>query len=100
MIVISGAMELGAGSVETFAELSRVLCEATRTEPGCRAYTFAQSIETPGRFEIFEEWDDQAAIDEHTRTDHYRVWGRALRELEVLGMSIVSYAVSDRTVLR
>jgi quinol monooxygenase YgiN len=93
-------MEIGTESVETFAELSRALTEATRREPGCQGYTFAQSIEEPGRFEIFEEWVDDAALDEHTRAEHYKVWGRGLKDVEVRGVSIVRYAVSERTVLR
>jgi quinol monooxygenase YgiN len=99
VIVISGVMEIPSEHVETFAALSRELCVATREEPGCSAYTFAQSIEDPERFEIFEEWADDAALTAHTRAGHYGAWGRALKESQVRRMSIVRYDVSDRSVL-
>jgi quinol monooxygenase YgiN len=100
MIVIDGAMEIGAGSVETFRALSRELVDETLREPGCAAYSFAESISRPGRFVIFEEFADQAAFEEHTRADHYRRWSRALKDVEVLEVSIVRYDASERTVLR
>jgi quinol monooxygenase YgiN len=100
MIVISGAMTIGTGSVDAFRALSRDLVEATLREAGCAAYTFAESISTPGRFEIFEEFTDEAALAEHTGADHYRQWSRALKDVEVLDVSIVRYDVSARTVLR
>jgi quinol monooxygenase YgiN len=100
MIVINGAMEIGAGSVDAFRDLSRDLVEATLREAGCAAYSFAESISVPGRFVIFEEFADQSAFEEHTRADHYRQWSRALKEIEILGMSIVRYDASERTVLR
>jgi quinol monooxygenase YgiN len=99
VIVISGVMELAAESVETFTTLSQALCVATREEPGCAAYTFAVDIEAPGTFRISEEWADQDALDAHTKTDHYRTWGRALRDLTVVRTSIVRYDVSERAVL-
>lgn len=99
MIVVSGVMEIPADRAEDFVAMSRDLCVATRQEPGCAAYTFARSIEDPNRFEIFEEWVDEEALTAHTRADHYRAWGRTLREIEVRRMSIVRYDVADRTAL-
>jgi quinol monooxygenase YgiN len=99
VIVISGVMEIPSESVDRFTEISRDLCAATVQEPGCAAYTFARSIVDPERFEIFEEWADQDALDAHTRADHYRAWGRALRELSVRRMSIVRYDTTERSVL-
>jgi quinol monooxygenase YgiN len=99
MIVISGVLEIGRQDVPEFVRLSRELLGPTRAEPGCVAYTFAASIDDPDRFEIFEEWTDQEALDAHARTGHYRSWGRALRGLEVKRMAIARYEASDRTVL-
>jgi quinol monooxygenase YgiN len=99
MIVVSGLMEIAPGGAERFAEVTRELVDATRREPGCVEYRFAQSIEKAGRFEVFEEWADQAALDEHVRADHYRTWNRALKGIEVTRVSIVRYAATERTVL-
>ncbi len=99
MIVVSGLMEIAPAHVERFSELSRVLIEATRREPGCVRYSFAQSLDADGIFEIFEEFTDEAALGEHVKADHYRTWSRALKEIEVVRVSIVKYTAADRTVL-
>lgn len=100
MIVVSGVVRIGPDSREAFRDASRVLVEETRREPGCAAYSFAESISEPGRFEIFEEFADDGALEEHTRAEHYRAWGRALRDLDVLEVAVVKYDVGGRAVLR
>jgi quinol monooxygenase YgiN len=39
--------------------------QRARQEPGCLSFTFAETIEEPGRFLLVERWRDQAALDEH-----------------------------------
>jgi quinol monooxygenase YgiN len=99
VIVVSGVMEVAPAGADRFAALTRQLVDATRREPGCVEYRFAESIDRAGRFEVFEEFADQGAFDEHVRSDHYRAWGRALKELEVTRVSVVRYDAAERTVL-
>lgn len=99
MIIVSGLMEIAPADLDRFTALTRELVEATRREPGCVEYRFAQSIEKAERFEVFEEFVDQAALDEHARADHYRGWGRALKDIDVTRVSIVRYVATERTVL-
>ncbi|GAA3516194.1 hypothetical protein GCM10022234_09190 [Aeromicrobium panaciterrae] len=100
MIVISGILEVAGHSADAFADLCRPLVEETRREPGCADYRFARSIDNSAVFEIFEEFADQEAMDHHVRADHYRSWSRALRDFEVISMSINRYDVTERTVLQ
>jgi quinol monooxygenase YgiN len=99
VIVISGLMEVSETSADDFAAMSRDLVGATRREPGCTEYRFARSIENPQVFEIFEEFADQEAFDEHVRAEHYRSWNRALKGVEVVRVSITRYDATIRTVL-
>ncbi|MEU5994705.1 putative quinol monooxygenase [Spirillospora sp. NPDC047418] len=99
MIVVSGLMEVAPDCADQFAARTRELVDATRREPGCVEYRFARSIEKAERFEFFEEFADQAALDEHVRADHYRSWNRALKGMEVTRVSIVRYVATERTVL-
>ncbi|SEG91875.1 Quinol monooxygenase YgiN [Thermomonospora echinospora] len=99
MIVVSGFMEVAPDYADRFAACTRELVDATRREPGCVEYRFARSIEKAERFEVFEEFVDQAALDEHVRADHYRSWNRALKDIEVTQVSIVKYIATERTVL-
>lgn len=62
-------------------EVERLLIalrDLTTAEPGCRQY-HVHRLEEPGRFLLYEQYDDMAAIAAHHATPHYRelVQGRA-----------------------
>ena len=42
-----------------------------RGQPGCLAYSFAEAVGDPGHFVLVQEWTDQAALDEHYRSEAY-----------------------------
>jgi quinol monooxygenase YgiN len=55
-----------------FAELA----VKSREEPGCIAYEVARGAGgDSGTFMLFEKWRDQAALDEHYATEHFRKLG-------------------------
>ena len=59
------------------------LAVKSREEPGCLAYEVARgSGEDSGTFMLFEKWRDQAALDEHYATEHFRrLGGNGVRHL-------------------
>jgi len=56
-----------AEAIEFFSRMT----EATRREPGCRMYLAHRSTTTPGRFFLYEQYDDQAALDAHRAAPHF-----------------------------
>ncbi|WP_206244865.1 putative quinol monooxygenase [Novosphingobium terrae] len=50
----------------------RPCVEASRQEAGCRYYTAHTDSTRPGLFVFIERWADQAALDAHTRTEHFQ----------------------------
>lgn len=58
--------------------LLRTLRDRTLAEPGCREY-HVHRLETPGRFLLYEQYDNLAAVAAHHATEHYSelVRGRA-----------------------
>lgn len=50
------------------------LISASRAEPGVLAYSFAEDVHVPDLFRVFEVYRDQAALDAHLGSDHFRVW--------------------------
>lgn len=42
------------------------------TEPGCRQFDVCRDPATPGLFFLYELYDDDAAIDAHVRSAHYK----------------------------
>lgn len=61
-----------AEAVTLFAKLT----EATRNEPGCRMYLAHRSTHDPRRFFLYEQYDDQAALDAHRAAPHFEQYAK------------------------
>lgn len=48
--------------------------EATRAEPGCRAYAAHVHADDPRRVLFHERWADQGALDRHWASKHLRIF--------------------------
>ncbi len=44
----------------------------TRQEPGCLEYKFLQNCEDPTEFTLIEEWHNDAALESHLTTRHFK----------------------------
>jgi autoinducer 2-degrading protein len=51
--------------------LFRKLTVATRQEPGCRMYLAHKSLAEPRRFFLYEQYDDDAALQAHRQSLHF-----------------------------
>lgn len=51
---------------------ARLLTEHSRQEEGCVAYDVFQSVTRGDVFMICETWADQASLDAHTQTEHFK----------------------------
>ena len=56
----------------------------TRAEPGCIRYDVLRAVDEPRRFLLVEVYEDDAALQAHTESDHFKryVLGEALALLE------------------
>lgn len=52
-------------------ELLKKLGPLARKEPGCRMFLAHQSLAEPRRFFIYEQYDDEAALQAHRATAHF-----------------------------
>ena len=91
MLVVTGIIEIDEGSVEAARALAGPMGTASRAEPGCHAYAFYQDLEDPTRIRIYEEWEDQAALDAHFAMPHMAVFGEGLGKLTVKSMNVVKF---------
>jgi (4S)-4-hydroxy-5-phosphonooxypentane-2,3-dione isomerase len=41
-------------------------------EPGCRQYVVNRSLEDPRKFLLYEQYDDQDAVDAHRETEMFK----------------------------
>jgi len=60
------------GNEERVERTLLALAAATREEPGCRIYRPTRSVDDPGVFLIYEEYDDEAALEAHSASEHFK----------------------------
>ncbi|HEY8296480.1 MAG TPA: putative quinol monooxygenase [Candidatus Baltobacteraceae bacterium] len=77
MIVLAVTYLIATGHEEEAAAHFLALAEQTRREPGNRLYLVHRSTQEPRRFFLYEQYDDQAALDEHRASPHFETHARA-----------------------
>lgn len=61
-----------AGHEEEAVAFFRKLTPLSRAEPGCRFYLVHRAADDPRRFFLYEQYDDQAALDAHRASPHFQ----------------------------
>ncbi|HWE39823.1 MAG TPA: putative quinol monooxygenase [Isosphaeraceae bacterium] len=71
MLCVAVTYVIKAGHEDEAIRLLAELTPATRAEPGCRMYQAHRSTTDPRKFFLYEQYDDQAALDAHRVSDHF-----------------------------
>ena len=71
MIIALGDIHAQIPRREEVRELMRATQARVREQPGCLSYTFAETLDDPGRFVIVQQWRDQKALDGHYRSQAF-----------------------------
>jgi quinol monooxygenase YgiN len=71
MICLAVTFVVKPGHEEEAIGLFAKLTEHTVAEPGCRMYLAHRSTTDPNRFFLYEQYDDQAALDAHRAAPHF-----------------------------
>jgi quinol monooxygenase YgiN len=84
MYVVIATWRAREGEEAACRDILRTMTPLTRAEPGCRMYVAHQSRDDPRTFVLYEQYDDEAALEAHRATDHFRthVLGDAVNRLE------------------
>lgn len=88
MIIVAGYIDVVEESAERAESIVRTMMAETRREAGCAVYDITRSVERPGRFHVYEEWETLAALEAHFDTPHMKVFRQALADLTVLERSV------------
>jgi quinol monooxygenase YgiN len=76
MICVAVTYLLKPGREEEAVALFARLTEATRAEPGCRMYLAHRSTADPRKFFLYEQYDNQAALDAHRASPHFEQYAK------------------------
>ncbi len=73
MIVLVARYQAQAGKAdEVEAALKRMAPLVHDTEPGCLLYQANRSTANPDHFLLYDQYIDEAALEAHRQTDHFR----------------------------
>src|SRR3954471_7728000 len=70
-----------AGRRDELRALMRDTEARVATEPGCRSYVFAATVEDPDEYVHVQEWADEAAFAAHQSSDAFGDYQRALFDM-------------------
>lgn len=71
-VVLAVSWVAREGESDAVAELLRRLAPLSRAEPGCLQYDAHRDPDDPDRFFLFERYLDQAALEAHAASPHFR----------------------------
>jgi len=91
MIIIVAQFTVLPGKTDALMKEVKPLIEATCEESGCMTYILHQDIKNPDNFAFIEHWKDQASVDAHMRSEHFKTIGPKLSELCIARPTIHFY---------
>lgn len=83
MVVLAVTWIANEGCERQMAEQMRKLAKASEEEPGCLQFSVHQGVEDARKFFLYEQYRDEAAVEAHRQTEHFRDIARG--ELMKLG---------------
>jgi len=95
MIVIAGSVRVKPERREEALRAAVRMMEATRAEPGCRAYRFSADLVDPALVHVFEEWESDEALAAHFGSPHMAEFQRVLPDVLAGGMDFRRYTVTS-----
>jgi quinol monooxygenase YgiN len=88
-IVVFARFLAKAGKEEALkTELLKAI-EPTRAESDNITYDLHQAVEQPAVFFFHEQWKDQAALQKHLETPHFKALAQAAEDLQAEPFSVV-----------
>lgn len=98
MIVVTGHLSIAPDQLDTALAAIRTNVAATRAEPGNVDYRFSTDLDEPGRLNVVEQWEDEAALDAHMASAHMAEFMGAIIPM-VTGAEVVRHDVSASSKL-
>jgi len=81
-VTIIARIKAKAGSEQALETAFRDMIKKVRAaEPGCQAYILHKDPKNATQFIWYETYSDQAAFDNHRKTDHMKEMGARIKDL-------------------
>ena len=81
---------------QTFLDLANnVVKQTNETEKGANSYTFYESQDTPNLFFFFEDWQNEAAFEEHLQKNYTKSLTEKYPEILAESADVRIYKIDD-----
>lgn len=95
MLVVVATMRAREGSEDKLRDVLLALVVESRLEPGCHRYELLMGDEDTREFGLYEQWENQPALNAHLRSRHISVGYSLSDELLEAPAKVVSYRVVE-----
>lgn len=95
VVVLAGSIRIAPGRRAMALPHLKAIVEASRTEPGCLAYSFAFDVLDDHLVRIFEVFENADALAAHRASPHMAAWRAAWDVAGVGERDMAQYDASD-----
>lgn len=95
MILITGTFRILPGALDAARPVMERMIAASRAEPGCLAYSYAEDVLEPSLVRVTELWRDEAALDRHFASSHIAEWRSEWERLGITDRLLDAFEVGD-----
>ena len=78
-VIVAGTIRVPPENIDALRPHALQVIEATRQEPGCIVYSFAEDLVEPGLIRIFEIWESREHLEAHGKAPHMVPWREAVQ---------------------
>ena len=80
MIIIHAFIKVKPESKQQFLRAADKVMEGSKAEEGNISYHLYEDVKDPSTFVMVEEWKDKDATTFHRETEHYKAFGKEIKE--------------------
>ncbi len=95
MLVVAGTITFDPAHQEQMVEAANRVTAVTRAEEGCISYEFFADLNQPGRFHLFEEWEEEEHLLAHFEAPHLAEFFEVMQAYGLASRDITRYYVSS-----
>ena len=99
MIVVVGQFRLPPENLTAGREALLRVIQATRAEPGCIDYAYAEDMSEPGLMRVSEKWESREALAAHFEAAHMKQWQQERIGLGMSDRDMAAYTVAATEIL-
>jgi quinol monooxygenase YgiN len=99
VVIVMGSFRIPVENLARARPLMARVIAATRAEPGCVSYSYAEDMVDAGLIRVSEEWTDEAAVKSHAQSAHMAQWVAERTPLGLSERNIKLYSANEGRAL-